>query len=357
MKALRQQNQVTALDKHPGGSLRVGCREGRSPWRAGRITTTAPRFLMLLAVGALAYAPLARADHHATNAYMQSFGTGKQFKSTIERHTEGTLSAEDLHQASLLASQLLLHLNVAAQHLSDSRPESARPEVAKAESLAKVVRGLLPVTTTTTTVKDAQGNEVYRNVQRVQDDLIPIFAEDMAVKLVEPVIEAKSGEASSKGLRLADADLIRKSVLVDLGYIERKLKRSGELMAKPQEALAELTLAQAIGVHFHAHKEDAPLMDVQYALALAERMIGQKNYEAARDNLLVARQRLEAYRQLTNKAVSKPVTDLEKEIEKISGSLRDADATKLLRHVWGRVTSLFSQEPGQAHETAPPAKR
>lgn len=356
MKTLSQQNQVTALNNYSGRELRVECREGSSPWRAGRITTSAPRFLILLAVAALTYAPLARADHHATNVFSQTFGSGKPYKSTIERHTEGTLSAEDLHQASLLASQLLLHLNEAAQHLSDARPESARPEVDKAESLAKVVRGLLPVTTTTTTVKDAQGKEVYRNVQRVQDDLIPIFAEDMTVKLVEPVIEAKSGEASLKGLRLADADLIRKSVLVDLGYVERKLKRSNELMAKPQEALAELALAQSIGVHFHAHKEDAPLMDVQYALALAERMVGQKNYEAARDNLLVAKQRLEAYRQLAGKSASKTVTNLEKEIEKIGGNLRDAESTKLLRHVWGRVTSLFSQEPGQAHETAPPPK-
>ena len=356
MKTCKRQEQGTATNIIPARELRVGHREGAGLCRAGRLATTVPRFLLLLAMGALAYAPLGRADHHATNAFSQSFGTGKQFKSTIERQTEGTISAEDLHQASLLAAQLLLHLNEAAQDLSDSRHDSARPELARAESLAKVVRGLLPVTTTTTTVKDAQGKEVYRYSQRVQDDLIPIFAEDMTIKLVEPVIEARSGEASLKGLRLADADVIRKSVLVDLGYIERKLKRAGELMDKPQEALAELKHAQAIGVHFHARKEDAPLIDVQYALTLAERMVAQNNYEAAKDNLQVAKQRLEVYRQLLGKNASRAVTDLEKEIEKISGALREADAASLLRHVWGRVTSLFSQEPGQAHETSPAAK-
>lgn len=310
-----------------------GSARGNRPRCAARLATANLGKLAVLGACLFAYAPPTYADHHATNAFTQSFGTGKQFKSTIERQTEGTLSAEDLHQASLLASQLLHHMNEAAQHLAASRAEAAKPHVAKAESLAKVVRGLLPVTTTSTTVKDTQGKEVYRYSQRVQDDLIPIFAEDMTIKLVEPVIEAKSGEASLEGLRLANADVIRKSVLVDLGYIERKLKRASELMTKPQDAFAELALAQAIGVHFHAHKEDAPLMDVQYALALAERMIGQKNYEAAKDNLQVAKQRLEAYRQLMGKNASKAVTDLEKEIEKISGQLRDADAANLLRHV------------------------
>jgi hypothetical protein len=250
-----------------------------------------------------------------------------------------------------------MHLNEAAQHLADTNVEGAKPHIAKAESLAGVVRSFLPVTSTVTTVKDAEGKEVYRYAKREQDDLIPIFAEDMAVKLVEPVMEAKRGEASPNGLRLADADLIRKSVLVDLGYIERKLKRAGELLAKPPEALAELTLAQAIGVHFHVKKAEVPLMEAQFALALADRMVGQKNYDAAKENLRVAKQHLESYRQLTDKSGSKTVTDLEKEIERISSNLRGADANDLLRFAWGRVTSLFSNEPNQAHETAPPERK
>ena len=227
-----------------------------------------------------------------------------------------------LHQASLLSAQVLLHLNEAAQHLTDSRTDGARPELEQAVALAKVVRSLLPVTVATTTVRDAQGKEVYRNVQRIQDDLIPIFAEDMVVKLVEPVLESKRGEEAIKGLRLADADLIRKSVLVDLSYVERKLKRASELLGKPQEALAELVLAQASGVHFHTHKADVPLMDVQVALSLAERMVDQKQYGAAKDNLLVAKQRLEAFRQLMGKNATAAVVELEKEIERLSLAAR-----------------------------------
>ena len=141
-------------------------------------------------------------------------------------------------------------------------------------------------------------------------------------------------------------------MLVDLSYVERKLKRAGELLAKPQEALAELALAQAGGVHFHAHKSDVPLMDVQVALSLAERMVDQKQYGAAKDSLLVAKQRLEAYRQLMGKNAAAAVAELEKEIEKLSLDLQDSGVTNTLRNLWARVTKLFQQEPGQAHEIA-----
>ena len=80
----------------------------------------------------------------ATNFTTQTFGSGKLYKTTVERQAEGGLSPDDLHQASLLTSQLLNHLNTASQQLADGRGEAARPAIEQAESLVKVVRGLLP---------------------------------------------------------------------------------------------------------------------------------------------------------------------------------------------------------------------
>jgi hypothetical protein len=283
----------------------------------------------------------------STNTY----GSGRQYKTMIERHSEGELSAEDLHQASLLTSQLLLHLNEAAQHLSDGRGNEARPKLEKAESLAQVVRSLLPVTAVTTVIKDAADREVYRDVQRVQDDQIPIFEGAVAVEVVEPIIEAKKDEASLKGVKLADADVIRTGMLVDLSYVERKLKRAMDLISKPQEAAVELAHAQTQGVRFYAHKEDSPLVQVQYALRLAERMVREKKYEGAKANLQLAKVQLEAYRALVDDAAGKPVADLEKEIQKLSGELQSPGTADKIRGVWAKVVGSFKREAGQAHQT------
>jgi hypothetical protein len=84
-------------------------------------------------------------------------------------------------------------------------------------------------------------------VQRLQDDQIPVSERDIAVEVVEPIIEAKKNEASLKGLKLANADMSHTAVLVDLSFLERKLKRATGLMAKPQEASAELAQARSQG--------------------------------------------------------------------------------------------------------------
>jgi hypothetical protein len=305
----------------------------------------------MLAVAGLALS-VARSDAAASaNVTTNTYGSGKLYKTSVERQTEGELSAEDLHQASVLTSQLLMHLNKAAQQLGDSQSDSARSEMQKAESLLKVVRGLLPTTVVTTTVRDAQGREIYREVERVQDDQISIFEGQVAVEVVEPIVEAKKDEAALKGLKLAEADLIRTSVQVDLGFVERKLKRAAELIVKPKEAVAELAQAQSQGIRFYAHKEDSPLVDVQHALRLAERMAREKKFEGAKANLQLAKLGLETYRSLAGAEAGKSITDLQKEVEKVSGELQSPGVAEKIRSMWEKATSWFTRESGQAQQT------
>jgi hypothetical protein len=313
--------------------------------------------LVLCAAGlALSGPTLSRAEQ-ATNPTTGTYGSGKSYRTTVERKSEGQLSAEDLHQASLLSSQLLMHLNAAATHCIDGKGDSAKPEIEKAQALAGIVRTLLPTTSVTTRVKDAQGKEVYRDEQKVQDDQIPIFAGAIAVEVVEPLVEAKKDQAALKGLKLADADVIHTAMLADLSYIERKLARAAQLLNKPEEAAAQLALAQNVGVRFTAHKEDNPLVEVQHALRLAERMVQEKKYDGAKVNLRLARLQLEAYRGLVGTAEAKPASDLEKEIEKLSSEIEKPGGAEKIRGMWDKATSWFKREPGQARETAPAEKK
>lgn len=313
----------------------------------------AARFAVALVAVALAPVVLrSQAAEPTANVSTNTYGSGKQYKTTVERHTQGELSPEDLHQASLLTSQLLAHVNEAAQQLADARSDGARAKIEKAQALVKVVRGLLPTTIVTTTVKDAQGKEIYGDEQRIQDNQIPVYSGAVAIEVVEPIIEARKDEAALKGVKLADAEMIRTAVLVDLNYAERKLKRAIELIAKPQEAAAELALIQTGGVHFYAHKEDSPLVDVQHALRLAERMVREKKYEGAKANLQTAKLQLEAYRALVDTGSGQPAAELEKDIQKLSGELQTPGAADRIRGMWDKATSWFQRESGQAHQTS-----
>jgi len=290
------------------------------------------------------------ATESTANVSTNTYGSGKQFKTTVERRSQGDLSAEDLHQASLLTSLFLTHVDQANQELADSHPDTARTDIEKAQSLVRVIRGLLPTTTVTTTVTDSQGKEIYRDEQQVQDDQIPIFTGDVALEVVQPVVEAKKDEAALKGVTLADAQMIHTAVLVDLNYAERKLKRASELLAKPQEAAAELALIESDGVHFYSHQEDNPLVAVQQALRLAERMVREKKYDSANANLQIAKVQLEAYRALVDTSAGVPVTGLENDIQRLSGELQTPGAADSIRAMWDKVAGWFKRESGQAYQ-------
>lgn len=313
---------------------------------------------LAVCVGSLALSGLIlTAAEQTANPTTASYGSGKNYKTTVERKSAGELSAEDLHQASLLSSQMLMHINAAADQCIDGKGEGAKPEIEKAQSLAGIVRSLLPTTTVTTIVKDGQGKEVYRDEQKVQDDQIPIFSGAIAVEVVEPLVEAKKDQAELKGLKLADADVLHTAVLADLSYIERKLSRAMQLLDKPAEAAAQLAMAQKMGTRFSVHKEDSPLVEVQHALRLAERMVQEKKYEGAKANLQLAKLRLEAYRTLLGTNDTKPAADLEKEIEKVSAEIEKPGVTDRIRGMWEKATGWFTREAGQAHDTTASADK
>lgn len=311
-----------------------------------------------LLIGFLASASCSLAEDASDNAAEApkqttiTTGSGQQYKTTVHRETEGELNPEDFRQASLLTSRVVSHLNLAARNLADEQSDDAKAELERANGLVKVVRELLPTTTVTTTVTDAQGEEVYRYVDHVQDDRIPLFEGMVAVEVVEPIAEAKEETAEIRGLRLADAELLHTSVLVDLGYVERKINRAMKLLSdKPEDALAQLVLAQTQGIRFAVNKEDDPLVSAQHALQLAERMVKQERFEAAKANLQIAKNHLVLYRGLIAESESDKVRQLEQDITKLQGEIKKEGAAGDIRGFWDRVASWFVREPGEAAAT------
>jgi hypothetical protein len=285
------------------------------------------------------------------NSSQTMVGSGNIYKTTVERHTSGDLSSSDLHQVSLLTSRIVNHLNAAANDLLDENPNGSKSNIERARKLIKIVRDLLPVTTVTTVVTDVNGKEVYRDVDRVQDDRIPLYEEMISMEVVQPILDAKEKAAELKGLRLEDADVIHTSVLADLDYIERKLNRAISLVDKPEDALMQLALAQTQGIEFVVNENDNSLVKAQQALKLAERMVQDGNSEAARQNLQLAQIHLGMYRELMGKdaVVTKEVKQLEDDIAALATKTQGKETAGMIRGFWERAVKLFHQEPGQAH--------
>lgn len=309
------------------------------------------RWLMASLAAAALFSPIAAANTESP-AISSATGSGERYLTTVNQKTEGELSPEDARQASVLSSRILTHVNNASDFLADEKPDQARTELELAQSLADIVRELLPVTTVTTVVEDAEGNEVYRYQDQIQDDRIPIFEGLITVEVVEPIVDAKQEQAALQGVQLEDANLIRTSTLMDLSYVEQKVRQALRNLEEPNDALADLLLAQAYGVDFVTREEDHPLVEAQAALRLAERQVREEKFEGASANLELARLHLETYRTLIDEAEGSRVRELEEEINALESDLSQPDAAGKIRNFWNRVTGWFVQEPGQAAHTA-----
>lgn len=291
------------------------------------------------------------APNHAGQAKHSMTRKGKRYTTTVERRTEGTLSNEDFQQVSLLATRIVKHMNAAVEHLVDEHHDKARSELQSLQTLSRVARDILPVTIVDTVVTNADGEEIYRNSDRVQDDLIPIFENRVAVEVMEPILDAKKESAAVKGIRLADADLIHTSVLLDLSYVDRKVKRCLSLLDEdPDRALSQLVLAQNDGVRLSLHKEDHPLVEAQAALRVAQRMVEQERYDAGKANLMLARNHLELYRGLSRSADEK-VKEMDRDIEKVMEAIEEPGAADKIGGFWGRLTEWFTKEAGVMRAT------
>jgi hypothetical protein len=298
----------------------------------------------------LAFAPAAMTEQ-VEGETSATTGSGDRYKTTITEVTRGELKPEDSRQVSVLGSRVLVHVNNAARFLDKGSADEAKTELGSAQTLIKLVREILPVTTVSTSIKDTQNSEVYRYEDRVQDDQIPIIEGLINIDVVQPLVDAKKEQANLKGVKLADVDLIHTAVLLDLAYVEGKIVRALEHLNEPEKARSELVTAVSNGIRFTLNKKDDPLVRVQSALRLAEQQVREGKHEGAKANLAIARVQLDAYRTVVGDASATVAVDLEKEIAALEDRTREAGAADKIREFWNRVSGWFTLEPGTARQT------
>lgn len=306
----------------------------------------------------LVVTPWALADHPATSTSGPVASTtttqtgGGTYTTTVKRQTAGELSTEDFRQVTMLGSQILTHIGAASDYLVDENEAQAREELRHAQTLINVIRDLLPTTTVTTVVTDADGQAVYRYEQKVQDDQIPLYDDMVAVDVLQAMVDKKEEDAALRGLRLADAQLIHTSAMLDLPYVERKVNRAIKLLDKgPDDSIEQLLFAYSRGVRLKMNKEDDPLVKAQAAIRLAERMTREGKHEAADENLKLAKLHLETYRSVVGEQGQGKIKELQREIQKLAGRTDEPGASEEIQGFWDRITGWFSNEEGEAHVT------
>ncbi|MDA1018061.1 MAG: hypothetical protein O3A00_26845, partial [Planctomycetota bacterium] len=151
----------------------------------------------------------------------------------VTRVTSGELNAEDINQISHLAAHLITQINDARLWIDASNQSRAQTAIDKGLQLAGVIRGVLPVTTIHTTVRDRAGKVVYEDDRRVQQANVPLFQGMTRIQFLKPVIEAKrqAAAAGQNGVALSETSFVQSRVLLDVSYVQRRLSEADRLLA------------------------------------------------------------------------------------------------------------------------------
>ena len=306
--------------------------------------------LVVLFVAVLA-APTVWAAEKQENENTTVTGSGKKYKTTVTRQTKGQISSEDLRQVSLLTSQVLVHVNKAEQSIELGNSDSAKAEIKDAKNLIDIAHKLLPVNLVTITVKDAKGDEVYKNTETTQNDAIPLYQDVETIDIFNDILNIK--KAQLKGKEFLGRININATMLADLGYIERKVQHAIQLIDNNQsdEARRQLLLAKSYGVDVRFSETESPLVDARKTFSLAEQMVNEKKYDVATANLKLAKIRLQEYAELAGKPKADEVKQLRKDIDNLVGKIKEKGSAGKIRALWHKTTGLFERHPSQAKPT------
>jgi len=96
--------------------------------------------LVILLVAVLA-TPTVWAAEKQENENTTVIGSGEKYKTTVTRQAKGQISSENLRQVSLLASQVLMHVNKAEQSIELGNSDSANTEIKDGKKLIDIANG------------------------------------------------------------------------------------------------------------------------------------------------------------------------------------------------------------------------
>jgi hypothetical protein len=272
----------------------------------------------------------------------------------VEKAVEKPMPPEDGPQASLLASCLVLHLDKAVRYLRDDQPQFVLRELQQALTLVTLLRELLPVVTVTTVVTNARGEEVYRHFERAQEDLIPFGGRTGAAGPLDPLLDPLSDETRAGASPVHSAG---SSGLLDLGWVEPRLRRASELLERsPEGALAHLVVAQVGGIRPAGPADIDPLVEAGIALHLAERLLAERRFEAARMNLRAALARVAVHGARSGGARSVALRDLEDELADAVTHADREGAMERIQAASRRVMDLIEASTARGEGTTPARK-
>ncbi len=234
------------------------------------------------------------------------------------------------------AANILRQIASARGAIHDKKPEAAKEDLQKVDSLIKIIKAGRPVAKVKDHIWVAKKHLDYENTQEVAADLIPIYSDFIDIEDFIPVEQArkdldKAGESLKKGdkkaakeqLAAVDEAMVYTEIDLPLSNTERQVELARGFLDqdKLQEADNALKAAED-GVQLLSMGVESPLVKAHHSLLQATENYTAKKYDAAKADLKKAGSWIERAGKSGDKKIRQEAAKLEKSLEHLEDKLK-----------------------------------
>ena len=282
----------------------------------------------LLAVAAIAHTGWA--DPGSSKREVRTYRSPSGITTEIRQKTTGTLSDKDREHVATLGLSAMHYVRDARNDLDAGSPPDAKADIDKALKMLTIVRQLLPKTTITTHVVDAEGQVLHDDTRELELAEVPLDDVSAEIDILRP-LQPGAKSSNPPGRELVESDVVETSLSLNIGYVERRLHEAQRsLTSDPDRADEALQLALLDGIVVSTDRFEDPMLEVRDALWYAHRAITSRQYPEAQANLNEARKALATYTAMAGESNREELNSLSQEI---------ADVQQQIAHPAQRRTS------------------
>ena len=291
-------------------------------------TSMKNKILIAVVAGLLAAGPVAAKD----TAKPQPSGVVEDISVSPVR----VVTPDEQRVLSNAAANILRQIADARGAIHDKKPEMAKENLQKVDSLIKIIKAERPMARIKDHIWVAKKHLDYENTEEVAADLIPIYSDLVDIEDFIPVEQArkdldKAGESLKKGdkkaakerLAAVDEAMVYTEIDLPLSETERQvaLARGFLDQNKLQDADKALKAAED-GVHLLSVGVDGPLGKARHSLWRATKNYTANKLDAAKVDLEKAGSWIERAGQSGDKKIRAEAAKLEKSLKHLEDKLK-----------------------------------
>ncbi len=265
---------------------------------------------------------------------------------TVIVEPERIVTPEQADMISGYAAKALLHIAQARSAIQSKDRPAIDKELGEARAYLELVKAKRPTAKVIDEIDIAKAHLDYEEMDTVADDLVPIEADLTVIGELVPVEQArqnmekvkqavKKGDKAAAKAALVDVEdsLIYTELDLPIASTERYVADAQSYVAQGKYKLADKALdAAEAGVVFLSVDMESPIAEARDSIIMAKSDYAAKRYDAAENDLVMAKKWLEAAREDVDQnsvAVNsfETINQLEGDIDKIAVSVKKHDDT------------------------------